>query len=195
MTLLPLLFALSAPALAGDAPEISRSRGVEGGVVVLWPRVIPRAEGGVSQAAAWVVQQELKRLAEETLPGRPVDVRPEPERVCPQAGCEAVALGAVLVHQGDACVVVATVSAPGRSAQTLVPWGGRVDLKATTVPFREPPESQVTIRDFQDCKALKPAMAEQQAVVQQALAAVAGVAWAPPEKAAPTRVIVEKVPE
>lgn len=163
-------------AAAADAPEISRSVGVEGGVVVLWPRINPRSEAPTARAAAFVVQRELARIAGEVLPGRPVDVRPEPERVCPQQGCAGWTLGAVVVHQGNACVVVATLSGPGRSAAALVPWAGTVDLKAASVPFREPPESQLAIRDFQACDALGAPLAAGAPAVQQALAALAGVA-------------------
>ena len=187
-----LLAVLMAPAHAGDAPEISRSAGEEGGVVVLWPRVIPKTNSKTAQAAAWVVQQNMKRLAEETLPGRVIDVRPEPERVCPQAGCKGVVLGAVLVHNGEACVAVATVSGPGQSAQTLVPWAGKADLKQLTVPFREPPESYLTIRDFSKCSMLTTPLAENDTPVRSALAAQAGVAL--PAATVPAQVPVAPAP-
>lgn len=160
---------------AADAPEISRSVGEEGGVVVLWPRVIPRSDGAVARAAAFVVQEEAKRLVAEIAAARPVDVRPEPERVCPQAGCKGVAVGAVVVHQREACVVVATVSLPGRSEQILVPWAGAVDLKQERVPFREPPESALTIRDFASCRELKAPMAEREEAVRAALKQALGL--------------------
>lgn len=180
-------------ALAADAPEISRSVGVEGGVVVLWPRVIPRSDSATTRAAAFVVQRELARLAAEVLPGRAIDVRPEPERVCPQQGCATWTVGAVLVHQGDACVVVATVSGPGRSAATLVPWAGAVDLKGASVPFREPPESLLSIRDFQACNALGAPLAAGGAAVGQALAALAGVP-APVPAVAPVTAVATPPP-
>ena len=81
-------------ALAGDSkdptklpPEISRSGGVTGGVVLLWPRVIPRSEDPQTDQDAAFVQGQLRAAIARALPGRPVDVRPNPERVCPRAGC------------------------------------------------------------------------------------------------------------
>lgn len=201
MVLALLMALVGSPAIAGDAPEISRSQGEEGGVVVLWPRVIPSNGSKTAQAAAWVVQQSMKRLAAETLPGRPIDVRPEPERVCPMAGCKGVVLGAVVVHNGDACIAVATVSGPGQSAQTLVPWAGQVDLKQLTVPFREPPESYLTIRDFAKCHMLTTPLAEGETPVRNALAAQAGVPAPvsptpppPPATTPPTTVVPTPAP-
>ena len=162
--------------------------------MVLWPRVIPRSNSKTAQAAAWVVQQDMKRIASEVLPGRPIDVRPEPERVCPQAGCKGVVLGAVVVHNGDACIAVATISGPGRSAQTLVPWAGQVDLKQLTVPFREPPESFLTIRDFAKCSMLTNPLAEGEQPVRSALAAQAGVKLPDAPVATPPPVQVTPAP-
>lgn len=168
--MLALLVALGA-AFAGDAPEISRSAGETGGVVVLWPRVIPGSKAAVPRNAAWQVQQHLQKIVGEVAASRPVDLRPEPERVCPQTGCQAVSVGALLVHQGDACLVVGLVSGPGQSPATLVPWVGQVDLRATSVPFREPPESWITIRDFQPCASLLTPLQEGAGPLKQAIAA------------------------
>ena len=108
------------------------------------------------------------------LPDRPVDVRPAPERVCPQAGCKAMTVGALLVHTGQACAVVALVSGPGRSAVHLLPWAGKVTLKQQTLPFREYPESHVTILDFQRCGALAEPMRVEEGRVMASMKAVAG---------------------
>jgi len=139
---------------AADSPQISRSVGEPGGVVVFWPRIIPASDAPLTKQAAAQVQATLKQWVAETLADRPMDVRPEPERVCPQAGCKAMTVGALLVHSGDACAVVGLISGPGRSHAHMIPWAGKVDLKKPTVPFREFPESQITIRDFQRCSAL-----------------------------------------
>ena len=164
---------LAWPALGGsrDAPEISRSVGVQGGVVVLWPRVIPATDAPVPRNAAWAVQRHLAQRVAEALPGRPVDIRPEPERVCPQAGCQGVAVGALVVHHNLGCAVVALVSRPGRSDQVLVPWAGDVQLKQPRVPFREPPESHITVRDFQRCDALGAPLQQRSSQVASALQA------------------------
>ncbi len=135
-----------------DAPEISRSVGVPGGVVVLWPRVAPRSEDPQITAIAATVQQRLQQLVARALPGRTVDVRPSPERVCPRQGCVAMTVGASFFHtpQGG-CTVVAIVSGAGQSPQRLVPWVGSVDLRESIVPFREPPESRIVSRDQARC--------------------------------------------
>src|SRR5262245_35924928 len=118
-----------------DDPRVSKSRGVEGGVVVLWPRVL-----GIPDQEATLVQGHLKRVAEKALPDHPIDVRPDPERACPKSGCLGASIGAVFVMQGTSCVVVAVVSEPEQSPARLVPWVGRVTLRAETIPFREPAE-------------------------------------------------------
>jgi hypothetical protein len=138
-------------ATVGDAPEISRSAGVEGGVVVLWPRIVPKSEKEKTRKVAAVVQKQLEVLVRKFLPGRPVDVRPEPERTCRKAGCLAVSVGALLARKGKGCAVVALVSRPGKSAARLVSWVGKVKLKTDFAPFREPPESYLSITDFAVC--------------------------------------------
>ena len=155
-----------------DAPEISRSVGVEGGVVALWPRIVPRATDAAAVELAHDVQQAVVAI-KQAMPDVAVDVRPEPERVCPRAGCKGVAVGAVLARSKDACAVVATVSAPGASPARLVPWGGAIRLLADSVPFRDPPESVVKVSDFATCtklaEAMKPHDAEVVAAVKSAL--------------------------
>jgi hypothetical protein len=145
---------LLAAAHAADAPEISRSVGERGGVVVLWPRVLPATTDPALLVEARRLQARLAELAATAAPSAPRDVRPEPERVCPRQGCTAAALGAVLYHAEGGCIAVVTVSPPGPSAATLVPWAGVVELKAPTSAFREPPESQLSIRDMVPCAEL-----------------------------------------
>jgi len=174
--LIALFLACGGNAFGADAPQISRSVGEPGGVVVLWPRVLPATDAPEIRAAATRVQQSLQQLVASELAGRPVDVRPEPERVCPQAGCKAASVGALLVHAGQACAVVGWVSQPGRSPARLVPWAGKIRLKQPTVPFRDYPESYVTILDFQPCAELEVAMASGQGAVG---AAIRGLAPAP----------------
>ncbi len=154
----------------GDAPEISRSVGVRGGVVVFWPRVAPRSDDPAIRAVATAVQQRMQQLAERALPGRRVEVRPEPERVCPRAGCDAMTLGASLYHTpAGGCVVVALVSGAGQSPQRLVPWVGSVDLREAVVPFREPPEARIVSRDMARCADVAGLLANNEAAVVEAI--------------------------
>ena len=68
-----------------------------------------------------------------------------------------------------------TVSAGGASPARLVPWAGVVDLKAPESAFREPPESQLTIRDMVSCSDLVAATEKLDAVVSAAIRSAAGV--------------------
>lgn len=139
----------------GDAPEISRSVGPKGGVVVLWPRIVPATQDPKLLDAAKQLQDRLAASAAVAWPGVEIEVRPAPERVCPKGtGCKAIAVGAVLGWSEGGCVAAATVSPPGESPATLVPWAGELTLKAKTSPFREPPESQLTVIDFTPCDGL-----------------------------------------
>lgn len=156
-----------------DAPEISRSAGASGGVVVFWPRVSPRSDDPAVRDVAARVQQRLREVVARALPGRAVDVRPEPERVCPRAGCAAMTVGAVLTHRDGSCAVLALVSGPGTASARIVPWGGGVRLRQDTVAFREPPEPMVTVTDFAACAALADAMGAHDADVEAALRAAA----------------------
>lgn len=161
---------LLASLLAGSAhadDRISTSRGKEGGLVVLWPRVVPALEDATLVGLASSVQEALVRVAKEAQPGAELDVRPSPQRVCPQAGCKGVALGAVLAHHSTkGCVVVVTVSPPGRSPAQLNAWVGDVGFKDSTVSFREPPESSIVVKDYADCDSVAAALAtEDDAVV------------------------------
>ncbi len=155
--------------------RVSASPGEPGGVVVLWPRVIPAAEIERKDGVEARVQQELLALAKQTLPGRPIDVRPEPERTCPAAGCKAVALGALILRQEAACAVVAIVMPPGTTKPTaLLPWTGKLQLKRAEVSFRDPPESEVTIKDFGRCSELPGSLKAEAPAVAELLRAAAG---------------------
>ena len=134
-----------------DAPEISRSVGVENGVVVFWPRIIPGSETASAQQLAGALQAHVVSLVEQALPGRTVNVRPEPERVCPMAGCLAMTVGVLLLKRDTGCAVVALVSGPGQAPAKLIRWVGLLNLTQDQVPFREPPESVVRITDFARC--------------------------------------------
>jgi hypothetical protein len=147
-----LAIASFAFAAGGDAPEISRSVGKVGGVVVLWPRVIPPDDAFQAQAVA--VQQKLKQIAAEAMPSAGMDVRPSPERVCQRTtGCKGVALSAIILHKDKGCALVASVSPRGQSDATLVPWAGKLKLLQPTTKFREPPEDQLQVIDFSKCDA------------------------------------------
>jgi hypothetical protein len=151
-------------------PRVSRSAGEAGGVVVLWPRIIPAEEVESSNMIAGLVQDRMKALAERTLPGKPIDVRPQPERTCPQAGCNAVALGVLILRQGESCAAIAFVMPPGTNdSTTLVPWYGGVKLKSSAIPFRGFPESEVTVTDYGRCNDLPASLDKLEADVAKAL--------------------------
>jgi hypothetical protein len=153
--------------------RVSKSGGERNGVTILWPRMIPSGATGHLNPQAIALQDHLTLLTETTLVGRPRDVRPSPERVCPQAGCRGISVGVLLVHTRGGCAAVALVTPPGRSASVLVPWIGRVTLKRDMVRFREPPESQVIIRDFVPCAELSAHLAAGDEVIRAALARAA----------------------
>ncbi len=142
--------------------------------MVFWPRVAPRSDDPAIRAVASAVQQRLQQLATRALPGRAVDLRPEPERVCPRAGCEAMTVGASLYHTpSGGCLVVALVSGSGQSPQRLVPWVGSADLRETVVAFREPPESRIQARDMARCADVVSQLANGEAAVLDAIRAAA----------------------
>lgn len=151
-----------------DGPHISRSAGDQGGLVVFWPRVIPKADDAKTRALAKKLQERLVALGEKKFGGK-VDVRPEPERVCPKSGCEAATLGVLFVHGDGGCTAVALVSKPGKSPARLVPWAGVVTLKADEVPFREYPENQVSIRDAVPCDDFLDALGKRDMDIEAAL--------------------------
>ena len=148
--------------------RISTSVGEEGGVVVLWPRVVPADDAGSLSSVAASLQERLRTIAEKALPGRPQDVRPEPERACPYRGCKGVSIGAVLAHAGQGCAVVAIVSRPGQSAANLVAWTSGTKVRASVVPFREPPESKIEVSDYRPCQELESDLAERDPAVEAA---------------------------
>lgn len=133
------------------APEISRSRGPKGGVVVLWPRVWPKSDDAATRELVTKVQTRLQTLAKRAAGARTVEVRPEPERSCPKKGCEATSVSAVVVVRDKACAVVAFVAGPGTSPGHLLPWAGKVQLTSDVVAFRDPPEEQVKVVDHVPC--------------------------------------------
>jgi hypothetical protein len=158
-----------------NAPEITKSGGAEGGVVVLWPRIAPKSDDPEVKEIATLAQSRLASLAEGL--GVEVDKRPEPERVCPRPqGCKAVSLGFVLSKHQGGCALVATVSKPGESPASLVPWVGTVELRNSTVPFREPPESEVSVTEMASCTKLKKDLSANAAPADEAklLAALKG---------------------
>jgi len=164
---------------AGDAPEISRSLGAEGGAIILWPRVVmPRGAGkpdADTLALAGKVQTRLASIAERVLGGRLVDVRPEPERVCPKPGCKAASLGVLFTKAGGGCAVVALVSAPGTSPQKLLQWSpGKVTVREASVPFRSPPEAVIGVKDYAACDKLPDALSAHDAEIEAAIRSVTG---------------------
>jgi hypothetical protein len=155
-------------------PEISHSKGAAGGIVVLWPRIIPGTIAEENAAIAAQVQAKVKAVAEKALPGRPIDVRPKPERVCPKAGCDAMSINVLFTRNSTACVAVAIINAPGTSPTKLIPWGGLVELKSDTIQFRDMPENFVKIKDYVPCDQLVTSMGEQDQFIEAAIRAAAG---------------------
>ena len=164
-----------APPAAESLEErhVSKSPGVAGGVTILWPRIIPRDIVDENRDLGAALQQQMRVLVEKHLPGRAIDFRPEPERVCPKTGCTGVSVGLLLSRQGHGCLVLALVSRPGVSPTRIVPWVGKVQLRADTVGFREWPESQITVADYVPCNSLLTTMDAQEAAIAEALKAAA----------------------
>ncbi len=163
------------PAAAETLEErhVSKSPGTAGGVTILWPRIIPRDIVDENRGLGAALQQQMRVLVEKHLPGRAIDFRPEPERVCPKTGCTGVSVGLLLSRQGQGCLVLALVSRPGVSPTRIVPWVGKVQLRADTVGFREWPESQITVADYIPCTSLLTTMDAQEAAIADALKAAA----------------------
>ena len=138
-------------------PRVSTSVGEEGGVVVLWPRIAPSSDAEALGELPRLLRDRLLGLVRQAGGDRAVDVRPEPQRVCPRSGCEAMAVGLVVLHRGGGCALAVTVSQPGPSPAHLVPWTEGTSARNTMVPFREPPESQVAVGDFVPCHAIRDA--------------------------------------
>ncbi|MCB9597059.1 MAG: hypothetical protein H6719_30325 [Sandaracinaceae bacterium] len=132
-------------------PRVSTSAGEPGGYVVLWPRIVPADPDGALSATASAVQQRLVAMVNEAAADHPVDVRPDPERVCPRAGCRAASVGAALLHRQGSCALVAITAPPGTANAHLDPWVGRVEVLNANPPFRDPPEQSVRVEDFVPC--------------------------------------------
>lgn len=150
--------AMPAPVLASDAPEISRSLGAPGGALVLWPRVVPKTDDPTAKRLAGLLQTRAHRMAGSALADAgegAIDVRPEPERVCARGGCKATSVGVWLTKKGNACAAALLVSRPGESPTRIVPLAGRLAVHQDEVPFRSPPESQITVEEFALCDALE----------------------------------------
>jgi hypothetical protein len=152
-------------------PHISRSAGFPGAVVLLYPRIVPVARESELRGVAVDVQQRVLELVRRAAPDLKIDLRPAPERSCPQAGCTVLSVGAVLASVGTGCSVVLTLAGPGRADTTLHPWAGLVELRADRVPFREAPESQVTVKDMAICADLATAGAAKEAELVAAIRA------------------------
>ena len=150
---------------------VSSSGGEQGGLVVFWPRVIPRSDDPEVRALAQDVQNELVELAKATFPDRAIDVRPEPERVCPRGGCDAATFGVLLVHKGSKCAAVALMSAGQTATNDLAVWAGEVTLKLDRVAFREYPENHVGISEYVPCDQLVTAMSDKREEIAATLKA------------------------
>lgn len=138
--------------------------------MILWPR-IPGTTDADTRKVATMLQERLRAMAARARPGAAIDVRPEPERVCPRAGCTAIAVGAAIMKNGGGCAVVATVTAGGMAPSTIVPWVGALTLKSKQVAFREPPESQVIVADYANCNDMTEALDGQAGAVEAAIKA------------------------
>ncbi|MBE7480334.1 MAG: hypothetical protein HS104_10180 [Polyangiaceae bacterium] len=168
-----------ATAAESDAPEISRSAGVAGGAVVLWPRIVlPRDAGKPDLETlklAARAQSRLADIARKVLGNVTIDMRPEPERVCPKAGCKGVSLGILFAKAGGGCSLFALVSAPGTSPQRIVPWSpGAVKLAQDSVAFREPAEKMVKVTDYAQCAKLPDDLAAKDSDIEAAIRSAAG---------------------
>src|SRR5690606_7658048 len=153
--------------------HVSKEAGTPGGVTVLWPRIVPREIVDDNRGLASALQQQMKRIVEKHLPGRPIDLRPEPERVCPKTGCAGVSVGLLLSRQNQGCLVLALISSPGVAPTKIVPWVGKVQLRSDTVGFREWPESQIVVSDLVPCNALLVTMDAAEPAIAAALQAAA----------------------
>ena len=143
---------LSANAFAWrDAPEISRSAGRSGEMVVLWTTSVPAPEDPIVISLERALQERLATIASEAAPTVKLDMRPEPERACRQKGCNTISIGATIMYRGDGCSAVAVIAGAGPSDGTVIPWAGRMTLSAPVVGFRAPVEELVTVQDFVPC--------------------------------------------
>ena len=176
------LMLLSALAQAGgDGPEISKHRGKKDGLIVLWPRVVPgEPETEVPPEVhdvAVQVHQRLGQIAARAGDEGKLVIRPEPERTCPQKGCRAVSLGAVLGFYEGGCFAVGLIGHPEGGHVRMVPWGGEVLASSRHVAHREPPESALMVEEFVPCGQLVASLDD--AKVERALEAAMAEGAAP----------------
>jgi hypothetical protein len=152
----PIAIGTAAPEdLSSAPPDVSRSVGHKGGVVVLWPHLVPPSDDPAAKAIAAKVQQHLADLAHRAAGARDVDVRPAPETRCgPKVGCEATSVSAVIVMKGTTCAVAALIAGPKKAPAHLLPWSGKADFTKDIVPFGEPADPLVKVKDFVPCDAL-----------------------------------------
>jgi hypothetical protein len=146
-----MAIALFAAAWAADGEEISTSRGKKEGIVVLWPRSVPSNADPAMLELSRRLQERLAATATAVVGERLVDVRPAPERVCPQGGCKAASVGLMLGQRGGGCALVAVVSGPGVAPAQLLPLVGQVELFSPSGTFRQPPEQLVNVQEFVPC--------------------------------------------
>ncbi|MCB9568049.1 MAG: hypothetical protein H6710_12710 [Myxococcales bacterium] len=153
-----------------EEKHISRSAGEPGGIVLFWPRIIPREIVDENRELGAALQRHVKSVVQRNMPGRSLDIRPEPERVCPKGGCKGATIGILLSRESQGCLVLALISRPGESPTRIVPWAGNVELKSNEVPFRAYPETQITVADYVPCTSLLSTMDQNEAAVMEALA-------------------------
>ncbi|HOX43060.1 MAG TPA: hypothetical protein PK668_05665 [Myxococcota bacterium] len=145
-------------------------------VTILWPRIIPSGDAAALRVQAEVLQASLLQRLGKALPGQRAELRPEPERRCPHDRCERLTLGALLLHRGQGCAVVATVHQPRGGAVRLAPWAGKLRLKAYQLQAGQRPEDFVTVEDFAPCAGLVEALAAGDADVEREIRAGAAPA-------------------
>lgn len=150
---------LATPAQAGgDDDTISRSRGKRGGVVVLWPRVVPETKDASIDALGAQLQARLTQIAQRTVDPALVTARPAPERACPLNGCKATTLGVVLGHQEGGCFAVGLIGGADGATVQLFPLAGSVRASSREVNFRDPPENNLLVTEFIPCEDLLSAL-------------------------------------
>jgi len=158
-----------------EEKHVSRSAGEVGGVVVFWPRIIPREIVDENRDLGAALQRHVRGVVERALPGRPIDFRPEPERVCPKGGCKGPTVGLLLSRLDQGCIVLALVSKPGEAPTKIIPWAGTVTLRADMVPFREYPEQMITVADYIPCSSLLSTMDRNEAAIAAEIKRAAGL--------------------
>jgi len=144
----------------------------------MWPRIIPKKARQQTRGLALSLQNEMRKMVEQVLPGRPIDVRPEPERVCPRGGCKGVSVGSLIIRDDEGCLVIALIGRPGDYPLRLIPWVGDMRLKKEWVTFREPPESSVIISDYAKCNQVISGLKDKARWVREAILTAAN----PPKK-------------